>query len=78
MEFATETRFYRKHLRISYEFGSFLRKCGALSVDALMDDNRPLFLCDPENLERHRQEVHSHRRRVFNARQNIKKELVPA
>jgi hypothetical protein len=41
--YVTETKFYREKLGISYEFGSYLRKRGALSVDAQMDDGRPLF-----------------------------------
>jgi hypothetical protein len=70
--FANETKFYRQYLRISYEFGSHLRKAGFLEPDAAMEDGRPLFLCDLHNLSRHRQGILNYRAHVQAARHNLK------
>ena len=60
--YVTETKFYRRYLGISYEFGSYLRKRKVLSVDAETDDGRPLFRLDL--VEAHRAEVTGHRARL--------------
>jgi hypothetical protein len=72
LKFATETRFYRHNLRNSYEFGSHLRKVEALSADAMLDDERPLFLLSPESSERHREEIARYRARLREAKENVK------
>jgi hypothetical protein len=60
--YVTETKFYRQYLGISYEFGSYLRKRKALSVDAETDDGRPLFRLDL--VEGHRAEITAYRARL--------------
>jgi hypothetical protein len=48
--YATETRFYREVLAISFEFGSHLRKLGLLTPDAQLDTGGVLFLLTPEKI----------------------------
>ncbi len=50
--YITEPKFYGQSLDISYEFGSYLRERGALSIDAETDYGRLRFgwaicLCSP-------------------------------
>ena len=71
LKYANETKFYRQYLRISYEFGSHLRKVGALSVDSMMDDDRPLFLLSDEAISRRREEINRYRAKVRQAKQNV-------
>ena len=71
-QYVGETRFYRKYLGISYEFGSFLRKRGVLSIDAQMQDGRPLFLTDLESVERHKSAIRAYRARQGAAKHNVK------
>lgn len=71
LKFATETRFYRQYLRISYEFGSHLRKVGALSIDGEIDDGRPLFLVTDDAISRHLEEINRYRAGVRKAKENV-------
>ena len=68
--YSNETKFYRHYLRISYEFGSQLRRTKVLQPDAEMDDKRPLFLCDVQSVERHREKIAEYRGNVAAARHN--------
>lgn len=70
-KYVTETRFYRKYLRISYESGSFLRRIGALSVDAFVDDGRPLFSLSEEAIARHKEEIGRYRAGIRRAEENV-------
>jgi hypothetical protein len=70
-QYVGETRFYRKYLRISYEHGRALREIGAISIDAKMDDGRPLFLLDDEAIGRHQAEVKRHRANLRQAQENV-------
>ena len=59
--FVSEVEFYREVLGISYELGSKLRRLGALTVDAQMKDNRPLFELSAESIARHQNEITAYR-----------------
>lgn len=48
--FASEVRFYREVLAISWEFGSHLRSLGALVPDAILDTGGVLYLLTPEKV----------------------------
>ena len=48
--YASEVRFYREVLAISWEFGSHLRSLGALVPDAILDTGGVLFLLTPERI----------------------------
>ena len=65
--FATEVRFYREVLAISWEFGSHLRRRGALIPDAVLDDGRALFLLTAEKLGSARNQVFLHKARRLEA-----------
>jgi hypothetical protein len=56
-EYIGETKFYRQHLRISYEFGRLLRERGVISIDEKMDDGRPLFLLSEEAIQKKYQHI---------------------
>jgi hypothetical protein len=71
--YCPEVRFYRK-IGISYGYGSKLLDRGVIEPDAKMDNDAPLFLSDPVNLERHRQKVVTYRATLREAREN----LIPA
>jgi hypothetical protein len=45
-----ETRYYRRILHISWEYGSKLRRTGILRPDAQLEDGRVLYLLSPETL----------------------------
>jgi hypothetical protein len=55
--YATEVRYYREVLAISWEFGSHLRSLGVLVPDAQLDDGRVLFQLTPEKLDAARNAV---------------------
>ena len=69
--YVNETKFYRRFLGISYEFGSHLRKSGFLRPDAVMDDGRPLFLLGAESLERHQAQISAYRAQVREAKEGV-------
>jgi hypothetical protein len=48
--FASEVRYYREVLGISWQFGSHLRKLGVLSPNAVTDDGRLLYQISPEKV----------------------------
>ena len=48
--YVAETRYYRRVLGISWEFGSRLRKAGVLVPDAMLDNDKFLYRLSPETL----------------------------
>ena len=48
--YASEVRFYREVLAISWEFGSQLRSLGALVPDAILDTGGVIYELTPEKL----------------------------
>jgi hypothetical protein len=76
LQYANETKFYRVHLRISYEFGAQLRRIKVIKPDAEMEDGRPLFLLEGKAIARHREAILAYRQGLFASRQNLQKEPV--
>jgi hypothetical protein len=73
--YAGEAKFYRTHLRISWEFGSMLRKIKVLRPDAKMEDGRPLFLLEDAAIEKHKSRIRAYRQGLFAARKNIQEKV---
>jgi hypothetical protein len=70
-QYASGVRFYREILGISYEWGRHLREIGILKPDAMVDGERPVFFCDIESVERHKQAVAAYRASVRAAQENL-------
>jgi hypothetical protein len=62
LTYVNETAFYRRYLKISYEFGSHLRRAGVLEPQ--MVDERPL--CDL-----HRGKINAYRAKVRQAKEGV-------
>jgi len=58
-------------LDVWHETGRRYRQLGVLVPDAWVD-NRPLYLCDPLNVEKHRQSLARYRARIARASNNVK------
>jgi hypothetical protein len=67
--YCPEVRFYSK-IGVSYGYGSKLLDRGVILPDGFMDNDAPLFLSDPENLERHRRAVATYRATIREAKEN--------
>jgi hypothetical protein len=70
-QYASGVRFYREILGVSYEYGRHLREIGVLKPDAMIDGERPVFFCDPESVERHKQRICAYRATVRSAQENL-------
>jgi hypothetical protein len=69
--------YYTTFLGLRHETGAKYLALGVLTPDAQTATNkRPLFKVNPESIERHLGEIRAFKRQRFNARRNIKRELV--
>lgn len=62
--YATEVRFYREVLAISWEFGSHLRRLGALIPDAVLEGERFLYRLSPETIAQNKAAIARYRSEV--------------
>ena len=61
--YASETRYFREILHISWEYGTHLRKIGLLRPDAMCSDGTSLNLLDSAAIDRTLARIRDYRRR---------------